>query len=68
MKQYILNGACQNSIQWDGSEYTIQHGEIITQVTNRKIRDDLFRIESDKRIVQINLSVLQRYFDEYGGD
>ena len=68
MKQYILNGACQNPTQWDGSDYKIQHGEIITQVTNRKIRDDLFRIESDKRIVQINQSILERYFDEYGGD
>lgn len=68
MKQYILNGACQNATQWDGSDYKIQHGEIITQVTKRKIRDDLFRIESDKRIVQINQSILERYFDEYGGD
>lgn len=68
MKRYILNGACQRSNQWDGSEYTIQHGEIITQVTNRKIRENLFRIESDKRIVRINLSTLERYFDEYGGD
>lgn len=68
MKQYILNGACQNATQWDGSDYKIQHGEIITQVKNRKIRDDLFRIESDKRIVQINQSILERYFDEYGGD
>lgn len=68
MKQYILNGAHQEATQWDGSDYKIQHGEIITQVTNRKIRDDLFRIESDKRIVQINQSILERYFDEYGGD
>lgn len=68
MKQYILNGAYQEATQWDGSGYKIQHGEIITQVTNRKIRDDLFRIESDKRIVQINQSILERYFDEYGGD
>lgn len=68
MKQYILNGACQEATQWDGSDYKIQHGEIITQVTNRKIRDDLFRIESDKRIVQINQSILERYFDVYGGD
>lgn len=68
MKQYILNGACQNATQWDDSDYKIQHGEVITQVTNRKIRDNLFRIESDKRIVRVSQSILERYFDEYGGD
>lgn len=68
MKRYILNGACQEATQWDGSDYKIQHGEIITRVTNRKIRDNLFRVESDKRIVQVSQSILERYFDEYGGD
>ena len=68
MKQYILNGACQESTQWDGSDYKIQHGEIITQVTNRKVRDNLFRVESDKRIVRVSQIILERYFDVYGGD
>ena len=68
MKQHILNGACQEATQWDGSDYKIQHGEIITQVTNRKVRDNLFRVESDKRIVQVSQSILERYFDVYGGD
>lgn len=68
MKKYILNGACQNSRQWDGSDCKIKTGEIVTQVTNRIIRDNLFRVESDKRIVMISLSIIDRYFDEYGGD
>lgn len=68
MKKYILNGACQNSRQWDGSDYKIETGEIVTQLTNRKIRENLFRVESDKRIVMISQSILDRYFDEYGGD
>ena len=68
MKQYILNGACQEATQWDGSDYKIHHGEIITRVEQRKIRDNLFRVESDKRIVQVSQSILERYFDEYGGD
>lgn len=68
MKKYILNGACQDSRQWDGSVYIIKTGEIVTQVTNRKIREDLFRVESDKRIVMISQSIIERYFDKYGGD
>ena len=68
MKQYILNGACQEATKWDGSDYKIHHGEIITQVTNRKVRDNLFRVESDQRIVQVSQSILERYFDVYGGD
>lgn len=68
MEKYILNGACQEACQWDGSDYKIKTGEIVTQLTNRKIRENLFRVESDKRIVMISQSIIERYFDEYGGD
>lgn len=68
MKKYILNGASQDGTQWDGSRYVIQSKEIVTQVTNRIIRDNLYRVESDKRIVCIGSDIIDRYFTEIGGD
>lgn len=67
MKNYILNGASQEGIQWDGSRYIIQPKEIVTQVTDRLIRSNLYRVKSDGRIVQIDASIISRYFTEIGG-
>jgi len=64
MKQYILNGASQSGVQWDGSEYVIEHSEIITQLTNRILRGNLFAVKSDGRIVKIDSSIIERYFTE----
>lgn len=66
MKRYILDGASQSGIQWDGSKYVIQSQEIVSQVTNRFFRDNLFRVESDGRIVEISESIIERYFTEVG--
>lgn len=68
MKKYILNGASQDGTQWDGSRYVIHPRAVITQVTNRIIRDNLYRIESDGRIVRIGSDIIDRYFTEIGGD
>lgn len=68
MKKYVLNGASQTASQWDGSNYIIQPKEIVTQVTCRRIRDNLYRIKSDGRVVQIPESIIERYFTEIGGD
>lgn len=68
MKKYILNGASQDGTQWDGSTYIIQPKEIVTQVTERLLRTNLYRVESDGRIVQIDSSIIDRYFTEIGGD
>lgn len=38
------------------------------QVTDRIIRDNLYRIESDRRIVRIGSDIIDRYFTEIGGD
>lgn len=67
MKKYILNGASQDGAQWDGSRYVIHPRAVITQVTNRIIRDNLYRIESDGRIVRIGSDIIDRYFTEIGG-
>lgn len=66
MKRYILDGASQSGIQWDGSEYVIQPQEIVLQITNRFLRDNLFRVESDCRVVKISESIIERYFTEVG--
>lgn len=63
-KKYILDGASQQGTQWDNSIYTIKYHEIVTQVTNHIVRDNLYRIESDKRIVRINSDIIDRYFVE----
>ena len=60
--KYILDGASQQGVQWDGSTYTINSHEIVTQVTNRIIRDNLYCVESDKRVISINNSIIDRYF------
>ena len=62
MKKYLLGGASQNAAQWDGSRYIINHGELITLVKRRWLRDSLFRVESDGRIVQIGSDIIDRYF------
>ena len=62
MKKYLLGGASQNATQWDGSRYIINHGELITLVKRRWLRDSLFRVESDGRIVQIGSDIIDRYF------
>lgn len=68
MKKYILNGASQDGTQWDGSRYIIQHKEVVTQLTDRLIRTNLYRVESDRRVVQVPESIIARYFTEIGGD
>lgn len=62
MKKYLLGGASQNAAQWDGSRYIINHGELLTLVKRRWLRDSLFRVESDGRIVQIGSDIIDRYF------
>ena len=62
--QYILNGASQYGLQWDGSTTDIQSKETITRVKRRLFRSDLFRVESDGRIVEIHKSIINRYFKE----
>lgn len=68
MNKYILDGASQDGVQWDGSRYIIQPKEVVVQVTDRIIRDNLYRIESDRRIVRIGSDIIDRYFTEIGGD
>lgn len=62
--KYILFGASQQGVQWDGSVYTINPHEIVTQVTHRIMRDDLYRVKSDERIISIDSSIIDRYFTE----
>ena len=62
--QYILNGASQYGFQWDGSTFDIQSKETITRVKKRLFRNDLFKVESDGRIVEIHKSIVNRYFKE----
>lgn len=60
--QYILNGASQCGSQWDGSIIDIKSKDTITRVRKRLFRNDLFRVESDGRIVGIHKSIINRYF------
>ena len=62
--QHILTGASQYAFQWDGSTIDIQSKETITRVKRRLFRSDLFRVESDGRIVEIHKSIINRYFKE----
>ena len=62
--QYILNGASQYGLQWDGSTTDIQSKETITRVRKRLFGNDLFRVESDGRIVEVHKSIINRYFRE----
>lgn len=61
--RYKLTGACQYGIQWDKTQYIIQNGEIVERLTNRFIRSDLFRMGSDERIIKIDESIIDRYFE-----
>ena len=62
--QYILNGASQYCLQWDCSTTDIKSKETITRVKRRLFRSDLFRVESDGRIVEVHKSIINRYFRE----
>ena len=59
---YRLDGASQNAAQWDGSPYVISPKEIVTLVKRRWLRDNLYRVESDGRIIQIGSDIMDRYF------
>lgn len=60
MNKYILVGASQIATQWDGSRYDIQPNEIITQITNRKLKSNLFKVESDERVIMVDKTILNR--------
>lgn len=63
-KQYILNGCSQNGYQWDGSVYEIPSKSIVILIHKRFIRDDLYKLKSDGRILAISQSIIDRYFVE----
>ena len=63
-KRYVLNGCSQPGRQWDGSEYIIQHGEIIRCIKTKWFTGALYKLESDGRILSIHNSIIDRYFDE----
>lgn len=61
---YKLNGASQWGLQWDKTNYLIEHGEIVRRVSVRLFFDDLFSVNSDGKIISINESIIERYFDK----
>lgn len=63
-KQYILNGCSQNGYQWDGSVYEISPKSIVILIHKRLIRDNLYKLKSDGRILAIPESIINRYFSE----
>lgn len=63
-KQYILNGCSQNGYQWDGSLYEISPKATVMLVRKRLIRDNLYKLKSDGRILAIPESIINRYFVE----
>lgn len=63
-KQYILNGCSQNGYQWDGSVYEIHAKSIVILIRKRLIRDDLYKLKSDERVLAIPKSIIDRYFVE----
>lgn len=64
MRQYVLNGASQTGVQWDGSKYVINPGEIVIKLTKRILCKNLYMVKSDGRIITINDSIIKRYFTE----
>ena len=63
-ERYKLAGASQYGMQWDKTQYIIQSDEIVERITTRLIRSDLFRVDSDGRIVKIDESIIDRYFEK----
>ena len=63
-KQYILNGCSQNGYQWDGSLYEISPKATVILIRKRLIRDNLYKLKSDGRILAIPESIINRYFVE----
>lgn len=63
-KQYILNGCSQNVYQWDGSLYEILPKATVILIRKRLIRDNLYKLKSDGRILAIPESIIDRYFVE----
>lgn len=62
--RYELIGVCQTAQQWDGSDYQVKNGTIVTLVKKRIIADDLYRVERDGRIIAIPESIIERYFED----
>lgn len=60
-KQYILNGCSQNGYQWDGSLYEISPKATVILIRKRLIRDNLYKLKSDGRILAIPESIINRY-------
>ena len=63
-KQYILNGCSQSGYQWDGSLYEISPKATVILIRKRLIRDNLYKLKSDGRILAIPESIINRYFVE----
>ena len=59
---FRLNGASQEMLLWDGSFISLEPGTEIVQLTNRRIRMNLFRIKGTDIVGLIDSTTMDRYF------
>lgn len=59
---FRLNGASQEMWLWDGSYTSLEPDTEIVQLTNRRIRMNLFRIKGTDIVGLIDPTTMDRYF------
>ena len=59
---FRLNGASQEMWLWDGSYISLEPDTEIVQLTNRRIRMNLFRIKGTDIVGLIDSTTMDRYF------
>ena len=59
---FRLNGASQEMWLWDGSYISLEPDTEIVQLTNRRIRMNLFRIKGTDIVGLIDSPTMDRYF------